>query len=54
MRFWQSKRDPKLFGWIDRTPRSGIVLELSRYSAARLARENNERIIAEWQRYLLK
>jgi hypothetical protein len=40
-------------GWLDRTPRGDVVLELSFYSRAKLARENVARIIAEWQEYLL-
>lgn len=40
-------------GWMDRNSRGYSVLELSLYSRARLARENNERIINEWRSYLV-
>lgn len=39
-------------GWIDRTPRGDVVLELSFYSRAKLARENSERILNEWRALL--
>lgn len=40
-------------GWLDRTPRGDVVLELSFYSRAKLARENSARIIDEWRSYLV-
>jgi hypothetical protein len=39
-------------GWLDRTPRGDVVLELSFYSRAKLARENVERILNEWRTLL--
>lgn len=52
--FWISK-NRKYWGWMDRTPRGGLSLELSLHSRLKLARENMGRLVTdEIRKYMVK